>query len=191
MTVSCLFTCNACGATGDGVPGDYLFPDPPIGWVWFWGSEMKATGPHACSRACWNKVSRSPDGKLYLPDSHERRAQVNRERAARAELISMDPPSAALGPVRDAVGGHAAYVYFVQRGADGPVKIGYSKNPKGRLSALQTGIPEALQMLGVIPGGKSEEQSLHEEFHDARISGEWFRPVPRLMAFIATKARVP
>lgn len=190
MGVTVTFTCDACGVSGLGVPGDYLTPDPPVGWTWFWGSEMRATGPHACSKACWSKVKMSPAGKLYLPESHEQRASFAASRAHRAELIAMDPPSAALPPLRDPVRGIDVVVYFIQRG-DGPIKIGYSKNPKGRLSALQTGIPERLTLLGVVPGGKAREQELHREFGRTRIQGEWFHPSPSLLDFIRAKARVP
>jgi hypothetical protein len=191
MAVTVTFTCDACGTTGAGVPGEYMHPDPPRGWTWFWGSELRLTGPHACSRTCWDKVKRSPDGKLYLPESHDRRDTLAKERAARAALIAMDPPSAALGPVRGPVGGIDVFVYFIQRGEDGPVKIGFSKNPRGRLSSLQCGIPERLTLLGVIPGGKEREQELHREFGKARINGEWFYPIAPLVDFIKTKARMP
>jgi len=191
MACTVTFICDACGATGQGVPGDYLHPDPPLGWVWFWGSEMRATGPHACSHLCWNKVDRSPDGKSYLFDSHERRARRDEEVERRRDIIRQDPLSADMLPLHDRTKGAEVFVYFIQRGADGPVKIGYSKNPKGRLSSLQVGFPEPLTLLGVIPGGKPMEEELHRQFGRARIKGEWFTPIAPLMDYVKAKARVP
>jgi hypothetical protein len=185
MACSVTFTCDACGAIGQGIPGDYTCPDPPRGWTWFWGSPLKMTGPHACSPTCWGKVSRSPDGKLYLPDSHERRdardEELKMRAMARSELATFAPlpPPAAL----------PSLVYFIQRGEDGPVKIGHSKNVRGRLSALQTGIPERLRVLGVLDGGKAEEQRLHRYFGAYCIQGEWFKPVPELLAYIRMHGR--
>lgn len=183
MTVLFMFLCDGCGKEGAGHAGGYLHPDPPAGWTWFWGGELRQGGPHACSEECWQKVCRSPDGKFYLPDSHKRRAEDRKRHAmARAEpglWKASEPPSPKVEPV----------VYFIQRGSEGPVKIGFSKNPKGRLSSLQTGIPERLHLLGVLPGGKEEEQRLHRYFAAYCIQGEWFKPAPDLLAYIRTRGR--
>lgn len=182
MSARTVFTCDACGVTGDGVVGDYAHPDPPVGWVWFWGSALRMTGPHACSEKCWREVQTSPDGRLYLPDSHERRAETPARRATDAELAPTTPP-APRGP--------QAVVYFIQRGDDGPVKIGYSRNPKGRLVSLQTSIPERLCILGIVDGGKTEEMRLHRHFSAHCIHGEWFHPAPELLAYIREHGRQP
>ena len=183
MSVLFTFLCDGCGKEGTGILGDYLAPDPPPGWTWFWGGPLRQSGPHACSEPCWQKVCRAPDGKLYLPDSHKRRAEERKQASlARAE------PSPWMAPVVD-IPARGPVVYFIQRGGDGPVKIGFSKNPKGRLSSLQTGIPERLHLLGIVDGGKAEEQRLHRYFAAYGIQGEWFKPAPDLMAYIQTHAR--
>ena len=64
MAVVYEFRCDACGERGSGVQGDYIHPDPPLGWVWRFGSSLE--GPHACSRTCWDKVKMTPDGKVIL-----------------------------------------------------------------------------------------------------------------------------
>jgi hypothetical protein len=191
MSVVSTFTCDACGATGLGEAGDYLYPDPPIGWVWFWGSGMSATGPHACSRACWQRVGRSSDGRLLLPDSHEQRVERHREREARQRLERIDPLAANLTPLRETGCRLASYVYFIQRGVDGPIKIGYSRKPKSRLSQLQSAFPETLRMLGVIPGDKAKERALHDRFDGIRVKGEWFAPDRSLIALIKANAKAP
>lgn len=75
-------------------------------------------------------------------------------------------------------------VYFIQSGVGGPIKIGSSITPHACLRQLQTGNPEALRLLVVIPGGDAEEKALHQRFADIRRDGEWFEPEARLLGFI-------
>lgn len=78
-------------------------------------------------------------------------------------------------------------VYFIQEGADGPVKIGVGMGGCfDRLSALQTGNPRALVLRGTVPGGRELEAALHEHFAAHLVRGEWFEPVPELLALIAS-----
>src|SRR5690606_13923580 len=71
------------------------------------------------------------------------------------------------------------HVYFVQRGADGPIKIGASSNVVRRLGELQIGAPEEMRLVGLwIYGGRSGERGLHALNRDDRIAGEWFAPTP-------------
>jgi hypothetical protein len=65
-------------------------------------------------------------------------------------------------------------VYMIRVGADGPVKIGVAAHPQKRLSALQTGHPEALTMLRVMEGDRHFESALHRHFAHLRTRGEWF-----------------
>jgi hypothetical protein len=185
MAVACLFTCDACGNSGLGVPGDYLYPDPPNGWIWWWGGGMRSEGPHACSTTCWDKVKHSPDGKVYLPDSHERREKHEREAAARRAEPQHPPPPPPAKPEK------ATWVYFAQRGENGPIKIGMSKHPVSRVKDLGAANAEGLRLLGVVPGGRRQEVELHTLFSGARLNGEWFRPVLDLKDYIATHATMP
>lgn len=61
--------------------------------------------------------------------------------------------------------------YFIQCGADGPVKIGFAKDPRRRMHNLQIGSVERLRLVGVA---LDDEASLHRRFSHLRISGEWF-----------------
>lgn len=77
-------------------------------------------------------------------------------------------------------------VYFVQAGDGGPIKIGWTGgDPKARMRDLQTGNPYPLSMLGHVPGSGADETDLHEQFRHLRMVGEWFKPAPDLVAFIA------
>lgn len=68
------------------------------------------------------------------------------------------------------------FVYFIQAGNAGPIKIGWALNDVvGRLAVLQIGSWEELRLLGVIPGSQEDERRLHASFAHARIRGEWFR----------------
>lgn len=83
------------------------------------------------------------------------------------------------------------YVYFIQSGDDGPIKIGKARNPEYRLAHFQTGNPEKLHLLGTIPAAPSLEGKLHGMVEQYRIRGEWFepsRPV-RLLACFASVVR--
>lgn len=180
MAVACLFTCDACGNTSMGIPGDYLCPDPPKGWIWWWGGEMRAHGPHARSRACWEKVKWSPDGKVYLPDSHEDREEHERKNKDRSATAPIAPPVPHPEPRPK-----PTFVYFAQRGENGPIKIGVSGGVKARVSALQTAVAEPVRLLASIEGTRRDEEELHFRFQAHRLKGEWFRPVPELLAHIA------
>lgn len=78
-----------------------------------------------------------------------------------------------------------SFVYFIQRGARGDIKIGYSANPGRRLAALQTGCPEALQLIATLPGSTRTEHELHRRFASLHVNGEWFRPGAGIFLYIA------
>lgn len=84
----------------------------------------------------------------------------------------------------------SGYVYFFRLSHAGPVKIGFSYDPDERLKKLGQGAPKAqpIRMLGVMLGGRPHEKSLHGRFATLRLGGEWFRPAPELMDFIAQNA---
>lgn len=76
-------------------------------------------------------------------------------------------------------------VYFMQAGDDGPVKIGTTNSVFSRFSSLQTGSPVILHLRAFQAGDRKTERQYHEVFAPHRISGEWFEPVPKLLATIA------
>jgi hypothetical protein len=80
-------------------------------------------------------------------------------------------------------------VYFIQEGADGPIKIGYSADPQQRIRQLQTGARAQLHMLRTIEGSMGVERRLHRQFAHLRLRGEWFKPEPELLAYIAGEQR--
>lgn len=103
-------------------------------------------------------------------------------------MLPADSPKRGRNRWRD---GQDTYVYFIQATTLGLIKIGWTWDPLERLTRLQIGSPDDLKLLGVIRDASAErlESRLHMQFAHARRHGEWFRPEPDLLAFIALKAR--
>lgn len=75
-------------------------------------------------------------------------------------------------------------VYFIRAKASGLIKIGYSGNVEARLSQLQTGSAETLELAAVLEGPPELERALHRAYAEERLHGEWFRPSTRLRALV-------
>ena len=58
----------------------------------------------------------------------------------------------------------------------------------GRIKSLQTGNPHPLHLLSTVDGTKETETELHIRFDRCRISGEWFRPSPEIIEFVASSS---
>jgi hypothetical protein len=87
-----------------------------------------------------------------------------------------------LRSVGASVGGKPVYTYFIQAVTGGPIKIGKTTDPKGRLKTMQTAIPQQLAVIGLLIG--DHEASLHEKFAGFRLSGEWFKDGGYLVRFM-------
>jgi T5orf172 domain len=70
---------------------------------------------------------------------------------------------------------HDSYCYFIGSTRMGFVKIGVSKDPMRRFSAIQTGNPFPLSILCIVPGDEYVEQKLQRAFAPLHMEGEWFR----------------
>ena len=75
-------------------------------------------------------------------------------------------------------------IYFAQSGKNGPIKIGLSEHPTKRMADLNRGSSEPVRLLGTRRGDHSEEKFFHKLFKDYKLNGEWFEPVPELLAYI-------
>jgi hypothetical protein len=71
------------------------------------------------------------------------------------------------------------FIYFIQMGEDGPVKIGTGVDPVQRMYNLQPGNPRALRLRYIVPGDYAVETALHRRFTDFRLLGEWCRGTRR------------
>jgi hypothetical protein len=79
-------------------------------------------------------------------------------------------------------------VYFVQAKELKLIKIGISANPRLRLSDMQVGSPDKLEiLLTLFIVGQTAcmaEHNLHLKFKDCNAHNEWFQPSSELLAFI-------
>lgn len=76
------------------------------------------------------------------------------------------------------------YVYFIKSGASGHIKIGHSADPARRCKDLATANPSELWIITTIPGTQADERTLHQQFREDRVKGEWFRASEPLLQFI-------
>ena len=77
------------------------------------------------------------------------------------------------------------FVYFVQAGTTGPIKIGFTKqDPARRIRAIQDLSPHRLRWIGLLGCRASREREIHKRFAAEALRGEWFRATSRLLAFI-------
>ena len=76
------------------------------------------------------------------------------------------------------------YIYFIQQGDDGPIKVGYSTNPEKRLKTLSTASPHSLHLLKVVEGDETLEKRIHTRFAEIRLGGEWLQATQDLLDFI-------
>lgn len=70
----------------------------------------------------------------------------------------------------------AGYIYFLR--ADRLMKVGFSRNPFTRASALRTGIGAGLSSIIAVPGSRADEAAIHRVLRADRSSGEWFKMTP-------------
>lgn len=67
------------------------------------------------------------------------------------------------------------FVYFVQAGERGPIKIGWTQDVDRRIAELQTANAKKLILLGTLPGTLDTEASFHARFSHLRLEAEWFQ----------------
>lgn len=72
----------------------------------------------------------------------------------------------------------AVYIYAIGC-PDGPVKIGVSASPQGRLNDLQVACPYKIDLLHMRQcrnrrHAMSHERLIHKIYSDHRLIGEWF-----------------
>lgn len=74
---------------------------------------------------------------------------------------------------------YAPDLYIIQSDVTGAIKVGRSKDPHGRLKALQTGCPYRLRLILLAPGCGPQERHIHSLMQRHKIwssptVGEWF-----------------
>lgn len=77
---------------------------------------------------------------------------------------------------------------YVMAARAGAVKIGYTRDPAKRLSAIRAGwVPDSvdrddLEVAYLIEGTRDLERELHTHFRQQRVTGEWFNLGPAAAA---------
>jgi hypothetical protein len=74
-------------------------------------------------------------------------------------------------------------VYYVERTAEGLIKIGFTQNLRSRLASLRREWGD-LRLLATHQGDATVEGHVHAQFADLRVLGEWFTPDDRLRRHI-------
>lgn len=74
---------------------------------------------------------------------------------------------------------HSGFVYFLRSGDR--LKIGFSRDPVKRLTALRTSMSHSIETIAVVRGTEREERSLHWQLRTYRRNGEWFECHPSVM----------
>jgi hypothetical protein len=76
-------------------------------------------------------------------------------------------------------------IYFAQRPGGGPVRTGILTGPATQWDDRRTELDPSFQILAVVEGGTEEWKALLRRFSHLKIGGDWMRPGPDLLEFIA------
>ncbi len=68
------------------------------------------------------------------------------------------------------------FVYFMQGENGGTIRIGYTINPTTTLKSLESGYPDKLKILLVIPGHSADAIRLQRKFDKHKLKGGWYKP---------------
>ena len=78
-------------------------------------------------------------------------------------------------------------IYFIRLLApvdEQPIKIGFTSKDEARFHQVRTSSPWPLELITSVPAHQNTELAIHELCSSARMQGEWFRPVPVVLAAI-------
>ncbi|RCJ23529.1 helicase [Nostoc sp. ATCC 43529] len=83
----------------------------------------------------------------------------------------------------------AHFVYFILNQDSNAIKIGRAKDVAKRMKSLQTSSPAQLKLIKIVQVDSMEEaqeleQSLHKQFSEIRLAGEWFKAQANLLEYI-------
>ena len=76
------------------------------------------------------------------------------------------------------------FVYFIQAGNNGAIKIGYTKDVDRRIKELQTSNPEKLNLLLKVGAEPNDEKVMHDKFKKYCINLEWYSSSEELLNYI-------
>jgi hypothetical protein len=118
-------------------------------------------------------------GGRYTPVEHAGTFRTKEEAEIRRAVIARHLAAGIQPRIGQDTG--TTWVYFIQSGDNGPIKIGVAGDVGRRLRSMQTGNPETLRLLGKWWATVEDERTLHRQFAYAHLHGEWFKPVDELV----------
>ena len=158
------YMCDYCKVVE---PYDYevgSMAKPPPGWC-----GACHDGAHTCSHECWEMLGLRRDHQCWstacpwgseAPAKYPPPLEATSKRAFQGSVAQQ----------------RRGYVYFIQSGDDGPIKVGFSYDVYRRLVALQTANPTTLRVIAWFTGTEADEHATHSRLNQHRIRGEWFTP---------------
>lgn len=75
-------------------------------------------------------------------------------------------------------------IYFVKDNLSNRVKIGITSDLHVRLSSLKAKHGGQLELIGLLPGDRDTEKTLHLRFAEFHIGNEWFTPSEEIAQFV-------
>ena len=76
-----------------------------------------------------------------------------------------------------------SWLYLMQIGDEGPVKIGVTHDVEARRKTLSTASPYPINVRFIGVGLAHRERMLHARFDHLRMNGEWFRSSPEIFDY--------
>jgi len=118
---------------------------------------------------------RHPDGRWFSFEeavNWSRAFLLKRQQAKAPEGEPLPlPPETALHPVSGRY--ERGFIYFLWAGS--AIKVGYSRNPFGRVGSLMTGVSDPVRLFFTVPGTRGDERRLHRRLRSQHLRGEWFK----------------
>lgn len=121
----------------------------------------------------------------YRGQRHDRICRGTRNDALRVEGELMVELFGAMNLAEQSRRHRPCYIYFIQAGDGGPIKIGRAGCVEERLIQIQTDNHEPVKLLCAVESHPTMERTVHGVFAHLNIRGEWFRPAPELLDFIS------
>jgi hypothetical protein len=158
--------------------GVFIRPESKFYWLWLERAPGTGKGIKERTNVLASVENRDLAEQVYRDRMRQRAESAHLRQLAESHRVILKHERRP--PRRDAAGW--CYVYFVSDGEH--IKIGRAVNVLNRLRAMQSGSAKPLTVLATLLTGDSIESELHRRFKAAHVKGEWYRPVPELLAFI-------
>lgn len=129
---------------------------------------------------------RTGSRKIRMYEPVDSPAFTKRYKELLAGINLPDPPADDTGLRRERHAGGVGFIYFLR--VTEAIKIGFSRNPSRRLTALRTGLSAEATSLVCVRGSQMDERTLHSMLALYRKRGEWFSSSPPVIAVMAHAA---